>query len=64
MRPIIVGLDMIKIGRGLERFIPPVEFLHPTGEYKMGSHRIKRKSRDGRTCESQDSHHGWYECCT
>ena len=34
MRPIIMSLDMIEVGRGLECIIVPVEFLHPTNNAK------------------------------
>jgi hypothetical protein len=30
MGPVIVSLDMIKVGRGPECIVIPVEFLHPT----------------------------------
>ncbi len=29
MRPVVMSLDMVKIGRGFEGLVVPVEFLQP-----------------------------------
>jgi hypothetical protein len=32
MRPVVMSLDMVEVGRRCERIILPVELLHPTDD--------------------------------
>jgi hypothetical protein len=42
MRPIIVSLDMFKVGGCLESLIVPIQLLEPTTHKKNLIHRIRR----------------------
>ena len=64
MRPIVVSLDVIKVGGGLESVIMPIQSTQPAKDIPV----IRNKAGDDRhkrlADESQDNHHEWFEYCT